>query len=72
MQSGRQTIDFFGEQDRARKRSRRLVLIYALAVILICGAVGGFAAFGAAVVGPLTEAGRGPSPSGTAPSGTSP
>lgn len=39
MQTGRATMDFFGEQDAARKRTRRLVLLYGLAVVLMCGAV---------------------------------
>lgn len=34
-------MDFFGEQDAARKRTRQLVLLYGLAVLLMCGVVAG-------------------------------
>jgi len=56
MQSGRQTIDFFGQQDRARKRSRNLVIMYVVTVLLICGAVGAVAALGAYLARPYGEA----------------
>lgn len=39
-----QTMDFFGDQDKARARSRRLVVMYLVAVLLICAAVSTVAA----------------------------
>ena len=66
MQSGRQTIDFFGQQDRARKRTRRLVVMYVITVLLICATVGGVAALGATLAGPQ-QGGRGASASGPPP-----
>lgn len=51
MDAGRQTMDFFGHQDRARARSRRLVFMYAVAVLLICGAVSAVAALVVATMG---------------------
>ncbi|GIW73619.1 MAG: Zn-dependent protease [Phycisphaerales bacterium] len=37
------TMDFFGQQDRARKRTGLLVFLYVLAVTLTCAAVAGLA-----------------------------
>ncbi len=51
MDAGRQTMDFFGHQDRARARSRKLVAMYIIAVLVICGAVSAVAAFVVATVG---------------------
>jgi Zn-dependent protease with chaperone function len=42
-------MDFFGQQDAARKRSSLLVWLYLLAVVLICASVAGIAALAAAV-----------------------
>jgi Zn-dependent protease with chaperone function len=39
------TIDFFTHQDRARARSRRLVVMYIIAVLVICAVIAGIAAF---------------------------
>ncbi len=46
-----QTMDFFGHQDRARARSRKLVVMYIIAVLVICAAVSAVAAFVVAAVG---------------------
>lgn len=51
MDSGRQTMDFFGHQDRARARSGRLVAIYLVAVVLICAAVAAVAGVAYAMTG---------------------
>ena len=40
----RQTMDFYAHQDRARARSRRIVVLYALSVLAVCGAVSAVAA----------------------------
>ncbi|MCC5823023.1 MAG: M48 family metallopeptidase [Phycisphaerales bacterium] len=50
MDAGRQTIDFFGDQDRARARSRRLVVMYVIAVLAICLTVSGVAALAVALL----------------------
>lgn len=39
MQTGLATMDFFGQQDAARKRTRQLILLYAVAVLILCGVV---------------------------------
>ncbi|TVQ79336.1 MAG: hypothetical protein EA380_04700 [Phycisphaeraceae bacterium] len=44
MESARQTMDFFGHQDAARKRTRTLIILYTLSVLLICSVVGILAA----------------------------
>lgn len=44
MDAGRQTMDFFGHQDRARARSRGLVAMYLAALLVICLAVSAVAA----------------------------
>jgi len=41
MDGGRATMDFFSQQDRARSRTRLLIVLYALAVVLTCAAVAG-------------------------------
>lgn len=41
MSNGLATMDFFGQQDAARKRSRLLVFLYAFSVLLICSIIGG-------------------------------
>lgn len=51
MDAGRQTMDFFGQQDLARARSRRLVVMYAVAVLAICLTVSGVAALAVAFMG---------------------
>ncbi len=63
MDTARQTMDFFGDQDRARARSRRLVVMYVVAVLLICAAVSTVAALVVAVAG----GGRGPGAPGPQP-----
>ncbi len=39
MDTPRQTIDFFGHQDRAKAKTRRFVMMYIIAVVLICAAL---------------------------------
>lgn len=56
-----QTTDFFGRQDRARKHTTLLVVLYTLAVVLTCAAVAGLAVLIALIVH-KDEAGRGPDP----------
>ncbi|MBX3382260.1 MAG: M48 family metalloprotease [Phycisphaeraceae bacterium] len=56
MEHARTTIDFFAHQETARSRSRRLVVMYIAAVVLICGAVAAVAWQAAALVNdPRTE-----------------
>lgn len=43
MKSVNQTMDFFEHQDRAKKNSRRFVLMYIIAVMLICITIAGIA-----------------------------
>jgi Zn-dependent protease with chaperone function len=57
MDDGRQTMDFFGHQERARTRSTRLVMIYIVAVVLICAAVAAVAGVAYAITGGGTESG---------------
>lgn len=48
MENPRQTMDFFGHQDAARKRTRTLIILYTLSVLVICSIVGILAAIIAA------------------------
>jgi Zn-dependent protease with chaperone function len=43
MENTRQSMDFFEHQDRAKSNSRRFLLLYIIAVVLICIAVAAFA-----------------------------
>ncbi|UYV13654.1 MAG: M48 family metallopeptidase [Phycisphaera sp.] len=56
-----QTTDFFGRQDRARKHTTLLVVLYTLAVVLTCAAVAGLAVL-IALITHQSEASRGPDP----------
>jgi Zn-dependent protease with chaperone function len=61
MQTASTTMDFFGQQDAARKRSRLLVWLYALSVLAICTTIG-IAAWVAAEVSADPESSINPIP----------
>lgn len=58
MDSARQTIDFFGHQDRARARTRRFVIMYFVAVALICLVLAAVAALLVWTLGDVPSASR--------------